>query len=133
MTRAETIPAVTVERLVRAAIAYFDGLTVEDVMGRNQTQAATAARAAVAYTLREAGWSLSAIGRALDNRDFSTIHHLVKRHKEGAYPSYPIPATVSAPRDLGGLITRVAELEATVETLRAEIEAISRSFVRRAR
>lgn len=122
-----------VDRLVDAAVAYFPGLTREDIYARRRTAPVAACRAAVAYTLYRAGWALKDIGNALGGRDHSTVHHLVRRYERGYYDD-DIPAatlTLSPPRDINTVVDRVLALESEVAALRSQLAELNSGVVRR--
>ena len=119
-----------VDRLTEAAVAYFPGLTIADVYGKNRRPDAVACRAAVAYTLRTAGWLVVDIGAALA-RDHSTVLHLVKRHTQGRYRAVTLPDAVAPPLDLAHAIERVLELEMQVRHLAARLDTLERGAVTR--
>ena len=62
--------------------ARLNGTTVAEIYGDRGSKRACLARAEAAYNCQRAGLSSPVIGRALGNRDHSTVLHLIGRHKD---------------------------------------------------
>jgi chromosomal replication initiation ATPase DnaA len=61
--------------------AQAAGIAVDEILGPGRTNPVFLARARVARSLRQEGWSLPRIGRLL-NRDHTSIHSALRRLEE---------------------------------------------------
>jgi chromosomal replication initiator protein len=78
----EMAPAASGERALIEAIAAHFETTFDELVGRSAGATLQKARAVVVAALHERGKSFSQIGAALDGRDRSSVHGLVKRGRE---------------------------------------------------
>ena len=72
---------VSAHKKIIFAVAIKHQVSPLDITSASRMAHITKARDEVCYTLRERGWSFTAIGRVLGNRDHSTIINAVERHK----------------------------------------------------
>ena len=90
-------PDIFRQHRVIAAVVDLLGIPRSELLGANQTKSHVRGRWALMYVLRSLGWSSPQIGRALGNRDHTTVLYGVNRAE----------ALLATDREFAGLVRRI--------------------------